>query len=87
VKVNGTAVSIYIDSLLDEHSLIAVQDSLSKPSLFGDGKATAGVMAERVKSNLQADKHAPELIAAQKLVEKFLLANPACHTVNTLTKQ
>lgn len=69
-------MSIYIDSLLDEHSLIAIQDSLSKPSLFADGKATAGVMAERVKSNLQADKHAPEVIAAQKLVEKSLLANP-----------
>ncbi|MBL4671693.1 MAG: Fe2+-dependent dioxygenase [Arenicella sp.] len=69
-------MSIYITSLLDEHSLIAVQDSLSKPSLFADGKATAGGTAENVKSNLQADKDAPEVIAAQKLIEKLLLANP-----------
>ncbi|MFQ3247799.1 MAG: PKHD-type hydroxylase [Arenicella sp.] len=68
-------MSIYINSLLDEHSLIAIQDSLSKPFLFANGKVTAGGMAKKVKYNLQADKDATEIIAAQKLIEKSLLAN------------
>lgn len=69
-------MSIYIDTLLDEHLLTAVQDSLVDESLFSDGKSTAGRTARQVKTNQQANDDASEVAAAQKLIEKSLLAHP-----------
>lgn len=70
-------MSIFIDSLLDKHTLIALRDSLSNQNLFIDGKISAGGAAKKVKENLQAETCSNQVIAGQTLIEKSLFTHPA----------
>lgn len=69
-------MQIFLDNVMDVHTLKAVTDALSDDSLFEDGKRTAGRTAKRVKTNLQARPQTPEVRGAVKLLEKALLAHP-----------
>ena len=69
-------MQIFLDNVLDVHTINALANTLADPRLFEDGKRTAGRTAKRVKSNLQARPDAPEVKGATKLVEKSLLAHP-----------
>ncbi len=69
-------MQIFLNNILDTHTLEAVTTALSDETLFEDGKKTAGRTAKRVKTNLQARPDAIEVKGALKLVEKALLAHP-----------
>jgi PKHD-type hydroxylase len=69
-------MSIYISNAIDNHSLLALQDTFSQRELFHDGKLTAGSTAREVKSNLQAAPGASQTKAAITLVQRLLLAHP-----------
>ncbi|UTW60279.1 Fe2+-dependent dioxygenase [Kordiimonas sp. SCSIO 12603] len=69
-------MQIFLDNILDSHTLKAITDSLSNDALYEDGKKTAGRTARRVKSNLQARPDAVEVKGALKLIEKALMNHP-----------
>lgn len=67
---------ILVNNVLDVHTLDAINDVLSQPELFQDGKKTAGKTAREVKQNLQADPTSNAVIGASRLIEQTLQAHP-----------
>ncbi len=65
-------MQIYLSQVLDAHQLDAVLASLKDDTLFEDGTRTAGRMARKVKSNLQARATSVTVKGAAALVEKCL---------------
>ena len=63
-----------IADLLDAGSLTALQEALSDPALFADGRATAGWHARAVKHNLQAQRGGI-VDGALAQIERALLAH------------
>ena len=64
-----------IADVLDQHFLVAAREALADPSLFEDGKLTAGWAAKTVKRNLQASASKLERGLVEK-IEAALLAHP-----------
>ena len=58
-------MSILVNNVLDVHTLSAVCAALDDPSLFEDGKKTAGKTARKVKRNLQANPKSTVVIGAR----------------------
>jgi PKHD-type hydroxylase len=70
-------MAIFIENVLDVHTLEAISDALATLALFEDGKKTAGKTAKKVKNNLQADTNNNLVKGAIYQVEKALFANQA----------
>lgn len=66
-------MTFYIKNAIDNHSLLAIKESINDISVFSDGNSTAGKSASRVKYNLQANSSAASVIGATKLIEDSLL--------------
>lgn len=69
-------MAIFIENVLDVHSIEAIIDTLDSQEVFEDGKKTAGATAKTVKANLQAKPENTEVVGARKMVEQAVLANP-----------
>jgi PKHD-type hydroxylase len=69
-------MSIYLDNAIDNHSLLAIQDTLRNENLYQDGKLTAGNAARGVKSNLQANPESSEVRGVVTLIQQSLLEHP-----------
>lgn len=69
-------MAIFVENVLDVHSVDAIGDALADDRLFEDGKKTAGKTARSVKRNLQADPSSNVVKGAAKMVKKALLAHP-----------
>jgi PKHD-type hydroxylase len=70
-------MAIFIENVLDVHTLEAISEALAEPSLFEEGKKTAGSTAKKVKNNLQSDVNNSLVKGAIRQVEKALFSNPA----------
>ena len=70
-------MAIFIENVLDVHTLEAISEALAEPSLFEEGKKTAGSTAKKVKNNLQSDVNNSLVKGARRQVEKALFSNPA----------
>jgi len=66
-------MAFYIENAIDNHSLLAIKESVEDQTLFIDGDSTAGNSASKVKYNLQANSSAKPIIGATKLIEEALL--------------
>ncbi len=73
--ISYTHMAIFLENVLDVHTIEAITDTLADNTLFEDGRKTAGKTARLVKKNLQANPKSPAVKGAAKLVEKALLAN------------
>ena len=73
-------MAFYIKNAIDNHSLLAVRESLDNSAFFIDGKSTAGRSARDVKTNLQANPTNRAVIAASALIEKCMLSNSLVKT-------
>lgn len=69
-------MAFFIENAIDNHSLLAIQDAVADPSLYQDGKLTAGKSAREVKQNLQADPNAAVILGVKQKIETVLASNP-----------
>ena len=74
-------MTFYIENAIDNHSLLAIQESISDKSLFSDGNSTAGKSAGQVKYNLQANSLAQSIVGVTKLIEGSLLKHELVKSV------
>lgn len=70
-------MKIAIDSIIDQHRLLALQALLADPAIYQDGLVTAGTAAADVKQNQQADANHLEVRGALRTLQQLLLQ----HTV------
>lgn len=69
-------MALFIDDIIDIHTLNAITEVLDDKQLFENGKRTASGSAKSVKNNMQA-LNSGSVSGALKLLEKALLENSA----------